>query len=116
VVLLVWGSWLLAVTAVQLVFAPKAIQIAIPLAAAAACLDGGLVIWRLDARRAGREPPRLLTDGSVATATLAVGLAVLLVGAGFGLWLMLIGAGVAALGLGGVVREQRARRARRVAR
>jgi hypothetical protein len=31
-------------------------------------------------------------------------------GAGFGLWLILIGAGVTALGVGGLARERRARR------
>ena len=36
-----------------------------------------------------------------------VGVAMALVGASFGLLLMLIGGGVAALGLGGLVREQR---------
>ena len=38
-----------------------------------------------------------------------VGVALALLGAGFGLWLILIGVGIGALGLGGIVREQRAR-------
>jgi hypothetical protein len=52
----------------------------------------------------------VIADGSFATATLIVGLALALVGAGFGLWLILIGAGVTMLGVGGLVREGRARR------
>ena len=71
----------------------------------------GAVVWRLG-------PPRATTASrchdycrrSVASATLAVGLAIALVGASFGLWLLLIGVGVAVLGLGGLVREQLARR------
>ena len=72
-------------------------------------MTAGLALWALDARRAQDERPRLVTDGSLATVTLIVGLAAALLGAGFGLWLILIGAGITALGLGGVVREQRAR-------
>ena len=52
---------------------------------------------------------QLITDESAATATFAVGVAVALVGASFGLFLLLIGGGIAALGLGGLIREQIAR-------
>lgn len=109
VVLLAWGLWLAVLTGVQAVFSPKLIQFSIPAAASAACVAAGLVVWALDARQARGERPRLITDSSIATVTLIVGLAVALLGAGFGLWLILIGAGITALGLGGVVREQRAR-------
>jgi hypothetical protein len=108
-VLLAWGLWLAVLTGVQAVFSPKLIQFSIPAAASAACVAAGLVVWALDARQARGERPRLITDSSIATVTLIVGLAVALLGAGFGLWLILIGAGITALGLGGVVREQRAR-------
>jgi hypothetical protein len=109
VVLIGWGAWLGALTALQAVFAPKLIQFSIPALACAACVTAGLVLWALDARRGQVERPRLIADSSSATVTLIVGLAVALLGAGFGLWLILIGAGITALGLGGVVREQRAR-------
>jgi hypothetical protein len=109
VVLIGWGLWLGALTALQAVFAPKLIQFSIPAVASAACVAGGLVLWALDAREGQDESPRLTTDSSLATVTLIVGVAVSLLGAGFGLWLILIGAGITALGLGGVVREQRAR-------
>jgi hypothetical protein len=111
VVLLAWGLWLGALTGVQAAFAPKPIQFWIPCVASAACVTAGLVVWALDARQAPGERPRaqLIADGSIATVALILGLATALLGAGFGLWLILIGAGIAAFGLGGVVREQRAR-------
>jgi hypothetical protein len=107
--LLVWGLWLGALTGLQALFAPKLIQFSIPAVASAACLACGLVVWALDARRGRSERARAIADSSVATVVLVVGVAVALLGAGFGLWLILIGAGIVALGLGGVVREQRAR-------
>ncbi len=109
IVLLGWGVWLGALTILQVVFAPKVIQFSIPAVASAACVTAGLVLWALDVRQGQMERPRLVTDSSLATVTLVVGLVVVLLGAGFGLWLILIGVGVTALGFGGVVREQRAR-------
>jgi hypothetical protein len=109
IVLLGWGVWLGALTVLQVVFAPKPIQFSIPAVASAACVTAGLVLWALDTRRGQVERPRLITDSSLATVTLIVGLAVALLGAGFGLWLILIGVGITALGFGGIVREQRAR-------
>ncbi len=109
VVLLAWGLWLGVLTALQAVFAPKLIQVSIPAVAVAVCVCAGLALWALDARQGEDELARAITDGSLATVALIVGLAVVLLGAGFGLWLILIGAGITALGLGGIVREQRAR-------
>jgi uncharacterized membrane protein YfcA len=109
VVLLAWGLLLGVLTALQAVFAPKVIQFSIPAVASTACVLAGLVVWTLDARQDRDERPRPIADGSLATVALVIGVAVALLGAGFGLWLILIGAGILALGLGGVVREQRAR-------
>jgi hypothetical protein len=109
IVLLAWGMWLGALTGVQAVFEPKRIQFAMPAIAAAACISAGLALWALEVYRGHEERPRLIADSSLATATLVLGVALALLGAGFGLWLILIGAGVGALGLGGIVREQRAR-------
>ncbi len=109
IVLLAWGVWLGALTGLQAVFAPKLIQFSIPAVAAATCLLAGVVVWVLEEGRHHGESPRLITDSSAATITLVLGLAAALLGAGFGLWLILIGAAIAALGLGGLVREQRAR-------
>jgi hypothetical protein len=96
-------------TAVQAVFAPKLIQFTMPGVAAAACIIAGLALWAAEWRAPLAERARLIADSSYATATLVVGIALALVGVGFGLWLILIGAGVAAFGVGGVLREQRAR-------
>lgn len=115
-VLFVWGLWLGVWTAVQSAFVhatfpERTIQWVMLGGASAAALVVGAIVWRLDRHRDDGEPvARLLADESVASATLVVGLAIALVGASFGLWLMLIGSGVAAFGLGGLVREQLARR------
>jgi hypothetical protein len=120
IVLLGWGIWLGAMTAVQAIFrvikgplGVRWIEAALLGGAALACLLAGTVLWVLDARAGDRERPRLLAEDSFATATLIAGLALALVGAGFGLWLVLIGAGVTVLGCGGLTREQLARRRRR---
>lgn len=119
VVLLAWGAWLGLLTALQLPFAalsgPFGLHPIEPLmlgSAAAGCLAAGALLWLADAgrRASAGEGPRTIADSSFATAALIAGLALALLGAGFGLWLILIGAGVAALGWGGLLREARARR------
>ena len=112
VVLLGWGAWLGVLTALQAPFGTRAIESEMLGSAAAACLAAGALVWMLDRRRARVEQAerRLVTDSSLASACLACGLALALIGAGFGLWLILIGAGVSALGAGGLLREGRARR------
>lgn len=117
IVLLGWGLWLGVMTALQAPFRSikgpfgvhwiEAVMLG---GAAAACLLVGLMLWALDSRRGVSERPRVLASDSLATATLIAGLALALLGAGFGLWLILIGAGVSALGGGGLVREMLARR------
>lgn len=117
IVLIAWGLWLGALTAVQAAFRSVRgplgvhwIEAAMLGGAATACLLGGVLLWALEARGDGAERPRVLASDSVATTTLIAGLALALLGAGFGLWLILIGAGVSAMGLGGLVRETLARR------
>jgi len=107
--LLAWGGWLGLLTGLQAAFAPKAIQFAIPGVASAACITSGLALWGAETHRGHGQRTRLITNSSFATVTLVVGVAIALLGAGFGLWLILIGVGSGALGLGGIVREQRAR-------
>lgn len=113
-VFVAWGAWLGVWTAVQLLFLHAAlpertIQWVMLGGAAAAALLTGAAIWRLGARRSPRGETQLITSESIATATVAVGLAILLLGASFGLFLLLIGSGVTLFGLGGIVREGRAR-------
>jgi hypothetical protein len=111
IVIIGWGLLLGLATAVQAPFGPRIVEYGLLGGASAACLAIGLAMWLHDARRRlALERARALAEDSFATVTLVAGLALALVGAGFGLWLVLIGAGVAGLGLGGLVREERARR------
>lgn len=115
VVFVAWGTWLGIWTAVQLVFRhatfpERTIQWVMLGGAAAASLATGAALWRLGARPERADEPRLITGESTASATVAVGAAIVLVGSSFGLFLLLIGGGLTLLGLGGVVREERARR------
>jgi hypothetical protein len=110
-----WGLWLAVWTGVLFVFVDaefptRQIEYDLLGGAAFAVVLSGLVIWRLDVRARDADPSRSIVTDSVASVTTALGLAMVLVGASFGLWLILMGAGVAALGLGGLAREERARR------
>lgn len=115
VVFVAWGLWLGVWTVVQLVFLhatlpERTIQWVMLGGAAAGALASGAAIWQLGrSRRRTPETVKLITDDSAATAAFAVGLAVALVGTSFGLFLLLIGGGIAGLGLGGLIREQIAR-------
>jgi hypothetical protein len=108
VVVLAWGILLAAMTVLQAPFGPRPIEYAMLGAASVAALIVGGALAVTYARRR-RDGALLVGEESVATATLATGLALALLGAGFGLWLILIGAGVVALGIGGLVREALAR-------
>lgn len=59
---------------------------------------------------AGDRTARVIPDSSVATVWAALSVATLALGAELGLWLVLIGAGMLAVGIGGLVRESRASR------
>jgi hypothetical protein len=115
VVFIAWGAWLGVWTAVQLLFLHAAfpertIQWVMLGGASAAALATGVGVWRLDRARRAAPCERLIVDQSAATATVSVGLAMALLGASFGLFLLLIGGGITALGVGGLVREDLARR------
>lgn len=114
VVFVAWGTWLGIWTAVQLLFLhatfpERTIQWVMLGGASAAAIATGAAVFQLG--RARRPPPdrRLVADESAATATLAVGVAIALLGASFGLFLLLTGAGIALVGLGGILREGIAR-------
>jgi hypothetical protein len=115
-VFVAWGLWLGAWTSVQLVFAhsvfgERTIQWVMLGGASAGAIAVGVAVWQLGRARDTRPPrARLITDESAATATFAVGVALALLGASFGLFLLLIGCAIAALGLGGLLREGIARR------
>lgn len=115
VVFAAWGAWLGVWTAVQLLFLDatfpeRTLQWVMLGGAAAAALVTSAAIWRAGARRAASGASQLITNESAASAVIAVGLGILLVGSSFGLFLLLIGAGVTVAGFGGLIREERARR------
>jgi hypothetical protein len=77
---------------------------------AVACIAGAVLLGR----RELAERARAIPDLSYSTIAVGLGAAAMLNGFAFGLWLVLIGAGIVAFGLGGLVREHLA--ARRAAR
>jgi hypothetical protein len=73
-------------------------------------LTGALIGWALIAvvtlTALAREPSeRLLPNSSLATVLIAIGIAMILNGLAFGLWLILVGAEVTLLGLAALVGE-----------
>jgi hypothetical protein len=110
-VVLAWAGLLAALTAVLWIWSPGdelAIASLGGAAVAAAALGAGLAVL---ARRAPSEPAaRVVPDLSPPTALVAIAIAAMLFGAVAGLWLVLLGAGLLAFGLGGLLRELRAER------
>jgi chromate transport protein ChrA len=101
VVLLVWSGILLVLAIVLLAWTQSALVNGLLFGAAA--LTGVLAVVAL----AVREPRRrVVPDVSLATAVTGIGVALALAGSAFGVWLVLIGAGVVVLGLSGIVKER----------
>jgi hypothetical protein len=100
------GVVLVAIGAIGWVWSEDVLPPAVFTSQGVACLLGAAV---LELRRV-RERPRALPDLSYSTVALAVGIAAMLNGVAFGLWLVLIGAGLVGLGLGGLAREYLAAR------
>jgi hypothetical protein len=114
IVFAAWGLWLGVWTAVQLLFLKatfpeRTIQWVMLGGAAAGAIATGAAVWQLGRTRRAPPATQLIPDESAATATFAVGVAMALLGASFGLFLLLIGGAIAALGVGGLVREHIAR-------
>lgn len=105
-----WGVWLVVLALVLAFWTPDDLpRLLLGGAALSALVIAAVALARPDAARA-----RALPDASVATVLVAVGVATMMLGVVAGLWLTLIGAGLAVLGLAGVARELAAqRRARR---
>jgi hypothetical protein len=76
-------------------------------AAAAALAAGYLVVTSPPA-----DPPRTLAEASTAPPVIAAGIVLAANGLAFGLWLILIGAELAAFGVGLAIAERRRARAR----
>jgi len=113
IVLIAWGGLLLAFAAVLLgAFEQTVPELALLSGAGTASLLSGVVMAIVDQRRGPRETPGLqpgeslrLTELSMATVAVCVGIAMIAVGTAIGPWLELIGGGVVVVGLGGLVRE-----------
>ena len=96
------GAWIGALAGMLWIWTSDDLAPALLTGAAAA-----LAVLALYAVARGAQPPerRLLPESSLPTAVLAFGLAMALNGLAFGLWLVLIGAEIALLGLAGLVGE-----------
>jgi hypothetical protein len=78
----------------------------------AVCALAGAAVF-LFRRRAPEEDPdpeRRVTDVSMASALAGVAVALVALGVQFGIWLVIIGAGLFAFAVGGIVRERLAER------
>ncbi len=107
---LAWAAWLSTLAAVQAVWRPdRYLPWALSAGLATAAWLLGLFLL---ARRRRHEGVRLLPDLSFSVVLLALGVAAMVNGALFGLWLVLIGGGIILVALGGVARELRAERQR----
>lgn len=115
IVLVAWGALLLIWAAVELIFSPTVPELALLGGAGAACFLSGWVLALVEHKRLARVAPglhagerRRITDLSVATVVLALGIAMLGVGNELGHWMQFIGGGTIVVGFGGLVRELRA--------
>ncbi|MGI8580445.1 MAG: hypothetical protein ACR2K9_07875 [Solirubrobacteraceae bacterium] len=72
---------------------------------------GGTALMAVMAARRPRRPTAVetVTELSLASALTAVALALILIGTQAGIWLVLMGVGALAFGLGGLARERRSR-------
>lgn len=107
---LIWAAWLSTLAAVQAIWRPdRYLPWALSAGVATASWLFGLFLL---VRRRRREGLRMLPDLSFPVVLLALGVTAMLNGAAFGLWLVLIGGGMIAIGLAGLARELRAERER----
>lgn len=112
IVLAGWGLLIVAFAAVQVVFSPRAAELALLGGSGAVVILGGAAALVAERRRRGRRSGRteLTRWTSAPTVALAVGICLFALGWDVGAWCVAIGAGLSAIGLFGVVREIRAER------
>ena len=109
--LLAWGAFLAVLTAVAVIFFSPDVQTPALLGGGAAFALVLALLLAISRRSLQIEGGGADPDSSPATVCLALSLVLTAVGAALGLWLVLIGAGMSAVGLAAVVRELRAQRA-----
>jgi drug/metabolite transporter (DMT)-like permease len=114
-VLLVWALLLgVNVAVMAAVFNENPTSVWLLGGAAAATALVALFLWLTRRRAAGEDPDveRPVTEVSMASALVGIALALMLLGAQFGVWLVLIGGGLLLAGVGGLTRELREERRR----
>lgn len=104
---LIWTGFLGALTGLLVGLADDWLPVLLAAASTAASLALAAWLW---ARRPLQRASFLVPDSSYATMAVALGAGGALAGVAWGLWLTYMGAGLAVLGLGGLVREARAAR------
>ncbi len=103
-----WAAWLSVLTTVQAVWRPdRYLPWALSAGAATAAWLLGLFLLL---RHRRTDWLRRIPDLSFSVVLIALGVAAMLNGAAFGLWLVLVGGGLVLIGLGGVGRELLAER------
>ncbi|HET6506066.1 MAG TPA: hypothetical protein VFG42_04715 [Baekduia sp.] len=112
IVLAGWGALIVASAAVQVIFSPRAVELAMLGGSGAIVIAAGLAALISERRRRprGMREREVLRWTSASTVALAVGISLFVLGWEVGAWCLGIGAGLAAVGLFGVVREVRAER------
>ena len=113
-VVVLWGLWVCVLAALEIIFTPTRIELALLAGAGlGTVLVGALVLFgeRRDLPpRPERAEPTALPTTSVPSMAIALGIAVAALGAEVGSWLSGLGAGVFVLGVFGVIREHRTAR------
>ncbi len=102
-----WGAWLGVLAAMLAIWSPGSAAPLLLFAGGTPALAAAAYSWR---RPGDLERRRLISDSSMGTVVLVIGIAVALVGTTAGLWLALVGGEIAAFGLGLLIRELRAMR------
>jgi hypothetical protein len=112
VVLAGWGALIVLLAVAQLAFEPEAAEIALLGGSGLVVVGAGLAALVAERRRRGRRaaPGEVLRWTSASSVALAIGICLIVLGWELGAWMIAIGAGVAALGLAGVIRETKAGR------
>jgi hypothetical protein len=108
IVPLVWAALLAVQTAIIFAFPARLITHLLNAGMVVAMLLLGAALLGGARGRDETGAMRSLPDGSAATVALAAGVTALVLGVELGSWLMLVGAGMVALGAGGLIRELRA--------
>jgi hypothetical protein len=112
VVVLVWAGFMMALTLLGwVVITPEGPETPLLLggtAVLAAALAGWIALRRLGTPDPGG--PRAFADVSLPTTWLAISVCLLAVSPELGLWLVLVGGGMTAIGVVAVARERRAQR------